>query len=221
MYNMIISYSKNFIFIHLDKCGGTSIEQAIKPYLSKEDIQVGGLTPDVDQNELNYFNKYNFGKHATAKDIKHNFKKEWDNMYKFTTVRDPQEMLISLYYYIENHFKEKNDDPFFPLYHNSLNNEYPLDSFIKYVIENPFSSIRTFSSRLDNSVEIFDINDIGKNWNYILKKLKLEPNLQLTKLNKSIKPKIINLQKSTIDLIRDAFKIDYDTIPKITGHNWK
>jgi|688.fasta_scaffold490238_2 hypothetical protein len=218
---MIISHSKNFIFIHLEKCGGTSIEETIKPYLSKKDIKVGGLFPDVDQNELNYFEKYNFGKHATANDIKHNFKKEWDSMYKFTTVRDPQEMLISLYYYIENNFKEKKYDSFFELYHNSLNNKYPLDSFIKYVIENPFRSVSTFSSRLDNSVEIFDINNIDKNWNYILKKLKIKSNLKLNKLNKSIKPDTINLQKYTIDLIRDAFKIDYDTIPKITGYNWK
>jgi hypothetical protein len=218
---MIISYSKNFIFIHLDKCGGTSIEQTIKPYLSKEDIQIGGLYPEVDQNELNYFKKYNFGKHATASNIKKHFKKEWISMYKFTTVRDPQEMLKSLYYYIENNFKEKENDPFFKIYHNSLNNEYPLDSFIEYVIKNPFRTVSTFSSRLDDSVEVFDIDNIYKNWDYILKKLKLEPNLQLTKLNKSIKPNNINLQKSTIDLIRDAFKVDYDTIPKITGHNWK
>jgi hypothetical protein len=216
-----MSYSKNFIFIHLEKCGGTSIEETIKPYLSKEDIRVGGLSPDADQNELNYIKEYNFGKHAIASDIKQNFKKEWDSMYKFTTVRDPQEMLISLYYYIENNFKEKENDIFFKLYHNSLNNQYPLDSFIKHVIENPFRSVSTFSSRLDDSVEIFDIKNINKSWNYILKKLKIESNLQLTKLNKSIKPDNINLQKSTIDLIRDAFKIDYDTIPKITGHNWK
>jgi len=218
---MIISYSKNFIFIHLDKCGGTSIEQTIRPYLSKEDIQVGGLYSEVDKNELNYFKKYNFGKHATANNIKKHFREEWTSMYKFTTVRDPQKMLTSLYYYIENNFKEKNNDPFFKLYHNSLNNEYPLDSFIRHVIENPFRSVSTFSSRLDNSVEIFDIDNIHKNWNYILKKLKLEPNLQLDKLNKSIKPDSIILQRSTIDLIRDAFKVDYDTIPKITGHSWK
>jgi hypothetical protein len=218
---MIISYSKNFIYVHLDKCGGTSIEQTIKPYLSKEDIQIGGLSKNIDQDELNYFKKYNFGKHATASNIKKHFKKEWGSMYKFTTVRDPQKMLISLYYYIENNFKEKDDDSFFKIYHNSLNNEYPLDSFIKYVIENPFRSVSTFSSRLDDSVEIFDIENINKSWNCVLKKLKIEPNLQLPKLNKSVKPNNIKLQKSTIDLIRDAFKVDYDTIPKITGHSWK
>lgn len=142
-------------------------------------------------------------------------------MYKFATVRDPQEMLISLYYYIENNFKEKNNDTFSLLYHNSLNYEYPLDSFIKYVIENPFRTVQPFSSRLDDSVELFDIADIDNSWPYILKKLKIKSNVKLNKLNKSIKPTNICLQKPTIDLIRDAFKVDYDTIPKITGHNWK
>jgi hypothetical protein len=218
---MIISYSKNFIFIHLEKCGGTSIEQTIKPYLSTKDIQVGGLSPSLDQNELNCFNKYGFGKHATSEKIKLYFIKEWEVMYKFSTVRDPQEMLISFYYYIENNFKTNKKDEFFKLYDDSLKNKNPLDSFIKYVIENPFPSVSTFSSRLDDSVEIFDIANINNHWPDILKKLKIESNLQLPKLNKSIKPNNINLQKSTIDLIHDAFKIDYDNIPKRTGHNWK
>ena len=218
---MIISYSKNFIYLHLEKCGGTSIENAIVPFLNKNDIQVGSLNFEEDNEELHFFKNYGFGRHATAKDINKYFKDEWSNMYKFSTVRDPQDMLISFYFYVKQNFKKDTDDNLFKIYSKTLHQEYPLDSFIKFVIENPFRSVSTFSSRLDNSVEIFDIAYIDNYWPHILSKLKIESNINLNKLNKSIKPSNISLQKSTIDLIRDAFKIDYDTIPKITGHNWK
>ena len=46
---MIISYSKNFIYLHLEKCGGTSIENAIVPFLNKNDIQVGSLNFEEDK----------------------------------------------------------------------------------------------------------------------------------------------------------------------------
>lgn len=218
---MIISYSKNFIYLHLEKCGGTSIEHALMPFLNKNDIQVGGLNFKEDEIELDFFKKYGFGRHATSKDIKKYFKNEWSSMYKFSTVRDPQDMLISFYYYIKQNFKENVDDNLFKIYYKTLEDQYPLDSFIKHVINNSFRTVQPFSSRLDDSVELFDIADIDNNWPHILKKLKIESNSQLNKLNKSIKPESISLQKSTTDLIRDAFKIDYDNIPKITGHNWK
>lgn len=218
---MIISYSKNFIYLHLEKCGGTSIEDAIMPFLDKKDIKIGGLNFEEDNKELEFFKKYGFGKHATASDIKKYFKDEWQSMHKIATVRDPQDMLTSFYYYIKQNFKKETEDNLFKIYYKTLEDQYPLDSFIKYVINHPFRTVQPFLSRLDDSVELFDIANIDNNWPHILKKLKIESNPQLNKLNKSIKPENISLQKSTIDLIRDAFKIDYDNIPKITGQNWK
>jgi hypothetical protein len=38
---MILSYSKKFVFIHLDKCGGTSVEFSLRPYLPKQDLVLG------------------------------------------------------------------------------------------------------------------------------------------------------------------------------------
>jgi hypothetical protein len=217
---MIISYSKNFIYVHLDKCGGTSIEQSLFPYLKKNDIQLGTLSFEEDEREINY-KKNNLRKHSTIKEIKKYLGKDYDSMYTFTTVRDPVDIMVSLYYYVKQNFKENIDDVYFSLYKKTVIENSGIDGFIKEVIQKKFSSAWTITSRIDNSIELFDIADIDNHWPYILKKLKIESNVKLNKLNKSIKPDEIILQKSTIDLIHDFFKIDYDTIPKITGHKWK
>ena len=216
---MIISYSKNFVYIHLDKCGGTSIEDAIKPYLSVSDIKLGGLTFNTSEEDL-YLKKYNLKKHSDAKSIKLFLGKDWDTLYKFTTVRNPKEVMISLFYYVKQNYKPNTDDPYFITYENCIKNKNPIDIFIKMMIEGGSTSTMSFTSRLDSSVEIFDISDINNHWQYILNKINIDDNIPLKTLNKSIKPISVNLLPETIDIIKDRFKEDYENIPKITGIKW-
>lgn len=55
---MIISHSHKFIFIHINKCAGTSIGNSLLPYLGKNDINIGY----GNQN-----NKYSFSKNILKK----------------------------------------------------------------------------------------------------------------------------------------------------------
>ena len=73
---MIISPSKNFIFIHLEKCGGTSIESTLEPHLYWSDMILGSTDFGEGMQQLYYerysrkeVNKYKLWKHSTAKDI--------------------------------------------------------------------------------------------------------------------------------------------------------
>ena len=217
---MIISNSKNFIFIHIDKCGGNSVKDALQPYLNKNDILIGSLDFNETEQDLYYLEKYKLRRHSTAKEIKKIVKNNWETMYKFTTVRNPLDIMISLYFYVEKNFKEDVDDEYFTIYKQSLENKKPIDFFIKYLIENKYSCTVPMTSRIDESVEIFDIDNIEENWNYILKKINIVDNVKINKLNKSNRPSNVYLEKETKDLIYDCFIADYQTIPKITKYKW-
>src|SRR5215469_2544795 len=41
-HSMIISHSRRFIFVHIHKAGGTSVEQALDPHLAWNDLILGG-----------------------------------------------------------------------------------------------------------------------------------------------------------------------------------
>lgn len=106
---MIISPSRNFIFIHLEKCGGTSVESALEPYLEWSDLLMGS-TEYGEMLQSLYFNKYGthavkeqmFWKHSTAKDICSNIGiDEWDKFNKISVVRDPVSLMTSLYFFSE------------------------------------------------------------------------------------------------------------------------
>jgi hypothetical protein len=51
---MIISKSKNFVYINLEKCGVTSIESALEPYLLPTDILLGS-TAKGEKLEYSFF----------------------------------------------------------------------------------------------------------------------------------------------------------------------
>jgi hypothetical protein len=247
---MIISKSKNFVYIHLDKCGGTSIETALEPFLSWDDIIIGS-TPFGEKMYLAYQEKNNsLRKHSNYLDIKNFIGNDWNSMYKFATVRDPKKIMISLYFYVKDMvdyhidsrslkditsvvYENKNkkeiffsnnkaftDDPYFFYFIKSSINKTYIDGFIEYMIKSKSNSIQTQISRVDDTVDLYDIDNINNNWNNILKKLNINDNVELKQLNKSNKPKEIYLKKETIDLIEKHFQLDYEQIPKLTNCSW-
>lgn len=247
---MIISKSKKFVYIHLDKCGGTSIETALEPFLSWDDIIIGS-TPFGEKIYLAYQEKNNsLRKHSNSSDIKSFVGNDWNSMYKFATVRDPKKIMISLYFYVKdmvdyhidsrslkditdvvhgNKYKKElvflnnkafTDDPYFFYFIKSSINKTYIDGFIKYMINSRSNSVQNQISRVDDTVDLYDIDNINNNWKNILKKLNINDNVELKQLNKSNKPKEIYLKKETIDLIEKHFALDYEQIPKLTNCNW-
>jgi hypothetical protein len=119
---MIISHSKKFIFIHLEKCGGTSVETALEPLLDWQDIILGS-TEFGEKVQEAYFDRYGFDKvkkemlwkHSTAKNIFNTLGKEkWQEYKRLSIVRDPIQLIHSLYWFsnaaVTYHLGEIDED---------------------------------------------------------------------------------------------------------------
>lgn len=97
---MIICHSKRFIFIHVQKAGGTSVELALEPFLGWSDLLLGSSKIGEHLN-LYYHNRFGLNKHSALADIERGCGDEiCRKYYVFATVRHPLERLCSLYNYV-------------------------------------------------------------------------------------------------------------------------
>lgn len=173
----LVNDNRNFIFFHLFKCGGNSLRNIFTEHT------VGG-------KEL-------LGVHCQPRDLKirydnlgekHSLK--FDNMFKFTIVRNPFDFLLSTYHYVrkfKNHYMHKDcinmEFKDFPQYYMVL-----LEDHIK---TRPFGSNRLtqlYDWIVDENGEVF-IDFIGKLENIdndtvtILEKIGLPSNIKVPVLN--------------------------------------
>jgi sulfotransferase famil protein len=94
---MIISHKHKFIFIHNYKTAGTSITQALLPYLDKNDI-ILGCTPEFEKLSQNNLENGLIHKHSSALEIKENLNSNiWKSYFKFAFVRNPYDLILSYY----------------------------------------------------------------------------------------------------------------------------
>lgn len=95
----MISYDKRCIFIHIPKCGGTSIENIIWPNLedrSEENLWMGFVSK--------YHNKYQTGglQHLLAVQVMEEVGMDiFNSFYKFAIVRNPWDRIVSQFAYMQ------------------------------------------------------------------------------------------------------------------------
>lgn len=141
----VVSYTNNFIFFHIPKCGGTSIND---------------LIGDLRFNEPSLINT-----HHTYLDAKRIFEEkgmlDWfNNAKKFAVVRNPFDMMASLYKYI----KEK---PNHYLHKRILNHDFT--QFCYYVrnvgdkgIKTQYEYLQNEFGEIEQSIKIFKLEEINK-----------------------------------------------------------
>lgn len=99
----IINHTWKFIFIHIPKCGGTSVAHALEPLCGIGDLQLGG-TPFGEKCHAAYGPKFGIAKHSFAVEARRAVGERHFREYTtFTTVRDPASRVISMFNYLKLH----------------------------------------------------------------------------------------------------------------------
>jgi hypothetical protein len=97
--DMIISFSRGFVFVHIHKCAGSSIEKQCAPFLQPWDILLGPGRKGVSKiPEFLVKRTTRLRRHSSASEIKGFLGEErYDRMMSFSIVRHPEDRIVSLY----------------------------------------------------------------------------------------------------------------------------
>ncbi|PYK53769.1 MAG: hypothetical protein DME48_10390 [Verrucomicrobia bacterium] len=94
----MISFQKRFLFIHIPKTAGNSIQSVLRDYSEDELVALRSEQDGVERFGLRN-PKYKLKKHSTLADYRAALDEtDFGNLYKFTCVRNPWDRLISLYF---------------------------------------------------------------------------------------------------------------------------
>jgi len=93
----MISFQKRFLFVHIPKTGGNSIQSVLAPYSEDEIVRRPGQDGVERFGVVNP--EYKLKKHSPLADYRAALGPEqFSQLYKFATVRNPWDRLVSLYF---------------------------------------------------------------------------------------------------------------------------
>jgi hypothetical protein len=111
----IVNNTFGFIFVHIPKCGGTSISMALSGLSQFNDIELGGTAYGQAINRA-YHKRFGIGKHSSANDIRNVVGRSvWVRYYSFALVRNPYQRAISTYCFLKD---REQDFPIMMKFHN-------------------------------------------------------------------------------------------------------
>src|SRR5881398_2574404 len=92
----MISFQKRFLFIHIPKTAGNSIQSVLRDYSEDELVPLRSEQDGVERFGLRN-PKHKLKKHSTLSDYRAALDEtDFGNLYKFTCVRNPWDRLICL-----------------------------------------------------------------------------------------------------------------------------
>ncbi len=102
---MFISNSRRFIYIHLYKCAGTSVECALARAQHWNDLLLGSTAPGERMQHI-YRRLFGLHKHSSAQEVRQVVGDEvWSSYFTFSTVRNPFARAVSQYTFSLQHYR--------------------------------------------------------------------------------------------------------------------
>ncbi|MEO0982071.1 MAG: sulfotransferase family 2 domain-containing protein [Pseudomonadota bacterium] len=102
----LINNTFKFVFVHIPKCGGTSVCHALSPLTTLFDLEIGG-TEFGEQYQKLCSERIRIWKHSNSRDIRGQLGVEkWMRYFTFAFVRNPYTRAYSTYKYLKRHKKE-------------------------------------------------------------------------------------------------------------------
>ena len=215
----MIFFDKKVIFIHVPRCGGTTIERNLyfnefgKHFNHKKTYEKNLYMGFIDK----YSNKYQLDglQHLTFENIKKIYPIETKNFYSFSFVRNPFSRAISLFCEIMSDRNILNE-------YMLINKDISFNFFLKLILKNPHTHWMPASKFFNNK----NLNFIGRFENYQKDLKKVFKKNKLKLYNKKFSPKSYNEKinylsfydnKENIELVNEIYQIDLNRF----GYNFE
>ncbi len=219
---MIISYSKMFIFYHLEKTGGTTIERSLAPSLELGDLFIR------DYLKFFYSPKAALAEHSTSRSAREFLGDDCYKFRHFATVRNPLDLMSSMYHYGNLLWQTMTYDTGPPEGAakealRAASRGAGFSGFVDGMLDKDHNMTIPQQERLkfimDADFMLVDTVNITSQWAQIKDFLGVDQSLPLENHNVLGRGRIA-MDAITENKIRNHFETDYRALPALTGKEW-